>query len=385
MDKYQKFVSILPKFFDKNIDESSFNNVILGLLNEVFSLDFYCIYFINSDALTLKYFHNIALPSECKIDNFSSLFKDKNILVSDLCLDKFPFAKFVIGSVESFDDSDRKIFSAVSSVVGSIIQDIEINSILKMQVEALQDSMDEVNSAYACLKSRNKKIVAADKVKNEFLANISHQLRSPLNSIIGFSDMLENKIAGELNEHQLEYVKDIKIAGIKLLEMINEILDISKLEAKSMKLFYKTFYLRDNFLEVLNILKPLYLEKNIEVNIDIPERACISADYSKLQQVFFNLISNAIKFTPEGGKICISAVEKKSKVLISVKDTGIGIDKKNHKKIFKKFEQFASSSSPSTGLGLTIVNEIVKLHRGKITVKSEAGKGAEFDITLPLC
>lgn len=180
-----------------------------------------------------------------------------------------------------------------------------------MQVEALQDSMDEVNSAYACLKSRNKKIVAADKVKNEFLANISHQLRSPLNSIIGFSDMLENKIAGELNEHQLEYVKDIKIAGIKLLEMINEILDISKLEAKSMKLFYKTFYLRDNFLEVLNILKPLYLEKNIEVNIDIPERACISADYSKLQQVFFNLISNAIKFTPEGGKICISAVEKR--------------------------------------------------------------------------
>ena len=208
-------------------------------------------------------------------------------------------------------------------------------------------------------------------------------MRTPLNSIIGFADMLSIGVAGGLNQTQSEYVNDIKIAGIKLLEMINEILDISKLEANSMKLFKKRFNLYVNIREVLNILRPLYLEKKISIEVDAVSDFEVFADYQKLQQVFFNLVSNAIKFVPVGGKILISAKQSDGKTVISVKDNGPGIAKKYHRRIFKKFEQLSAQNSPSTGLGLTIVKEIIKLHKGKINLISEEGKGAEFVMYLP--
>lgn len=377
------FVSLIPEFYEKRLNEENFESVIFKILRKLFSFDSAYIFFINSDSYTLKYAYASKMKSkEISFEDFEKSF-EHGAYIADLRLENFSFAKFVIVS-DRFSKEEEEVFTSVASIIGNLIKDMELTSILKMQVQALQEGIDEVNELYDTVRAQNKKIVKSDKIKNEFLASVSHQLRSPLNSIIGFSDMLSEGVAGTLNEMQKGYINDIKIAGIKLLEMINEILDLSKIEAKAMKLFLSDINIRQNICEVLNILKPLYMEKNIKVDLDIPDDICIWADYSKIQQVFFNLIANAIKFTQVDGRIVLSACVDKKFVNISVKDNGIGIAKENHKKIFNKFEQFSTSSSPSTGLGLTVVKEIVKLHGGKISVNSELGKGAEFIVSLRL-
>ena len=169
--------------------------------------------------------------------------------------------------------------------------------------------------------------------------------------------------------------------------MVNEILDISKIESHTIKLNKTKFNLFLCVNEVLNILKPLYSEKNINIQNLIDENIEVFVDYQKLQQIFFNLLSNAIKFTREKGEIKVFAKLSTKNIMISVADNGIGIAKENHKRIFKKFEQIASNeggSTNSTGLGLTNTKELVKLHGGTITLESELNEGAEFKIKLPL-
>lgn len=385
MNIYEKFIDLVPKFYADTVVEENFSETVLALSAEFIPLKEAYVFFINSDNLSLKYSYKSKLNEVVlSFDEFSKKFSKDNVFVTDLFIEQFPFAKFVLVSDSILTPQERKVCSAIASVAANRIKDMELTSVLKMQVEALQEGMDEVNNMYKVIKAQNRKILNSDKIKNEFLANVSHQLRSPLNSIIGFSDMLSLGVAGSLTENQKEYINDIKISGIKLLEMINEILDISKLEAKSMQLFPKNFRLKLNVGEVLNILKPLLLEKNISVDLNIDDNFEICADYQKLQQVFFNLISNAVKFVPVGGRIEISAVQKDNNYVLSVKDNGIGIPPKYHKKIFQKFVQVSSQHSPSTGLGLTIVQKIVSLHNGKIKVVSQIGKGAEFIITIPL-
>ena len=218
-------------------------------------------------------------------------------------------------------------------------------------------------------------------MKNLFLANISHELRTPLNAIIGFSQALDSQIFGELNEKQAEYIKDIQISSLHLLGMINEILDISKLEANAMKFNPTNLSPNQVIQEVVNILEPLYKNKKIEILFNPNFNCKIKADYQKFQQILYNLLSNAIKFTPEKGLIQISCDVNKKDFVLQVKDNGIGIDKKYHNKIFKKFvhlNNVYAKQQNSTGLGLTITKELVKLHNGKITVESEVGKGTTF-------
>ena len=384
MDIYEKFVNLVPKIYEQNITEENFSETVLGLLHELFPVKEAYVFFINADNLFLKYYSSNPIEKLLPFEEFKNRFAGGNVFVSDLCVGKFPFAKLVIVKNSSFSHEEIKVCASIASIAANLIKEVELTDILKMQVNALQEGMDEANNVYKLLKKQNKKILDAEKIKNEFLANVSHQLRTPLNSIIGFADMLSIGVAGGLNQTQSEYVNDIKIAGIKLLEMINEILDISKLEANSMKLFKKRFNLYVNIREVLNILRPLYLEKKISIEVDAVSDFEVFADYQKLQQVFFNLVSNAIKFVPVGGKILISAKQSDGKAVISVKDNGPGIAKKYHRRIFKKFEQLSAQNSPSTGLGLTIVKEIIKLHKGKINLISEEGKGAEFVMYLPL-
>ena len=236
------------------------------------------------------------------------------------------------------------------------------------------------------IKKQNKKIKANEKLQNQFIANVSHDLRTPLNSIIGFSEILGNRIFGELTQKQAEYIDDIRIAGIRLLGMINEILDISKLESNTVKLNISSVDINILIEEVCNILKPLYQKKGVKVVKDIDENLSLNGDYIKLQQVIFNLLGNAIKFSPQNSEIHIKAGKKDNSVYISIKDEGIGIDKKYHKKIFNKFFQIADSLSKtetSTGLGLTIAKEFVKLHNGKIDIISKPANGTTFIITLP--
>lgn len=365
-------------------DKTNAGEKIFCMLKKLVNFENGGIFYFNNDDLNPIYLYNLE-NSEFKKDKIGGLkdFKLSETLVVNDC----PLGQLVVSSSQNFSDDEKTLFKTCGAIVSQIIKSLEVTDIMNMQVKALQDGIVEINGFNKVIKEQNKKIIEADKVKSKFLSNVSHELRSPLNSIIGFSDILVSEIYGKLDEKQLEYIKDIQVAGIHLLGMVNEILDISKIESHTIKLNKTKFNLFLCVNEVLNILKPLYSEKNINIQNLIDENIEVFADYQKLQQIFFNLLSNAIKFTREEGEIKVFAKLSTKNIMISVADNGIGIAKENHKRIFKKFEQIASNeggSTNSTGLGLTITKELVKLHGGTITLESELNEGAEFKIKLPL-
>lgn len=365
-------------------DKTNAGEKIFGTLKKLVNFENGGIFYFNNEDLNPIYLYNLE-NSEFKKDKIDGLkdFKLSETLVVNDC----PLGQLVVSSSQNFSDDEKTLFKTCGAIVSQIIKSLEVTDIMNMQVKALQDGIVEINGFNKVIKEQNKKIIEADKVKTKFLSNVSHELRSPLNSIIGFSDILVSEIYGKLDEKQLEYIKDIQVAGIHLLGMVNEILDISKIESHTIKLNKTKFNLFLCVNEVLNILKPLYSEKNINIQNLIDENIEVFADYQKLQQIFFNLLSNAIKFTREEGEIKVFAKLSTKNIMISVADNGIGIAKENHKRIFKKFEQIASNeggSTNSTGLGLTITKELVKLHGGTITLESELNEGAEFKIKLPL-
>ena len=290
------------------------------------------------------------------------------------------FGLFLISSNSDIEGFYSQ-FSTLANVLSYKIKDFELNQIYKLQLKAMQNAIIERDSAYSVIEKQHKKLVEVDKTKNLFLANISHELRTPLNAIIGFSQALSAQIFGSLNDKQAEYIKDIQISGLHLLGMINEILDLSKIEANVMK--FNPIKLDPNVAinEVVNILEPLYKNKNIAVELNLENDIFLNADNQKFQQILYNLLSNAIKFTQNDGKIEIISKLEGDKYYLEIKDNGIGIDKKYHNKIFKKFvhlENLYANNQSSTGLGLTITKELVKLHNGKITLKSELNKGTSF-------
>ncbi len=286
---------------------------------------------------------------------------------------------------KEFSELELSTLGAYSAVVSYLIKDYELNDVFKMQLKALQEAIIEKNNAYDVIEKQHKKLIELDKTKNAFLANISHELRTPLNAIIGFSQALGCKIFGDLNQKQEEYIKDIQISGLHLLGMINEILDLSKIESKAMKISLSELDPGVVIQEGINILTPLFEQKTIKVNFSNKCKKHIMADYQKLQQILYNLLSNAIKFTPEKGKIDIRISTSGKDFILEVQDTGVGIDKKYHNKIFTKFvhlNNLYTKSQNSTGLGLTITKELVKLHKGKITLESTVGKGTTFRVEL---
>ncbi|WP_367121186.1 sensor histidine kinase [Methanomethylovorans sp. PtaU1.Bin093] len=233
------------------------------------------------------------------------------------------------------------------------------------------------------------KVVAetASRTKNEFLANMSHELRTPLNSIIGFSDAMLEGYSGELSPKQDHYLQHISNSGNQLLNLINGILDIAKIEAGKMELSLGTIYIEPLLTEILSALKPLSSKKKIKISIQREKDTnAVVADEAKLKQIIYNLLGNAIKFTPEGEEIniCIGTVEKM--VRISVIDNGIGISPEDQKKLFRPFTQLDSTYSrryQGTGLGLALTKELVELHGGRIWVESEVGKGSKFSFEIP--
>jgi sensor domain CHASE-containing protein/signal transduction histidine kinase len=229
----------------------------------------------------------------------------------------------------------------------------------------------------------------ANHTKSDFLANMSHELRTPLNSIIGFSDLLYDKVYGELNEKQIKAVGNISSSGKHLLNLINEILDLSKVEAGSFELHYSTFWLAEAFAEVRDMLFPFAASKGIKIKLEIENSLPrVSADRERIMQVLSNLITNAVKFSNENGCIRVKAAQDNNFIKIAVSDEGIGIAAADHYKLFKPFSQIDSSSSrkyQGTGLGLALVKEIVQLHGGSVWFESEAGKGSTFGFSIPLC
>lgn len=224
-----------------------------------------------------------------------------------------------------------------------------------------------------------------DKMKDDFLHSITHDLRNPMTSLRGFIKFLYDGVGGPINEQQKKMLETMDRASFKLLNMINDILDIAKLEAGKMDLNIEKINLTQIINSVKELLHPQYTRKNIKLILDLPQNKdiIISADGKLLERVYINLIGNAIKFTPEGGEITVGIEENEYLIKSYVKDTGEGIPKEYLDKIFEKFGQVKGKSRGGTGLGLTICKYIIEAHKGKIWVESELGKGAKFIFELP--
>ncbi len=232
---------------------------------------------------------------------------------------------------------------------------------------------------------------AANRAKSEFLASMSHELRTPLNSIIGFSQVLQEPYFGGLNEKQTEYVNDILESGRHLLSLINGILDFTRIEEGKMELELSNVHVKGLLEDSLIMIRETCLRHGISLSLRVPpklETLEITADERKLRQVMFNLLSNAAKFTPDGGAIAVEAGQDGEELFISVSDTGIGIAPDHREKIFEEFYQVRgglSGKTPGTGLGLSMTKRLVEVHGGRIWVESEGeGKGSRFSFTLPL-
>ena len=367
-------LEIIPKLFEENeiLSEETFDKI-----KSVVKFDNANIYMLSPEVLEKIY----PKEEELKISNIltKKLFKEeieqsKEISSQNHFITYLKVKNIVYGLVvfegKNFSKEEKAILKAITSILSYKIKDKELSEVFKSQVKLLSKAVNETKNA--------------EQIKTEFIANVSHELRTPLNAIIGYADLLQNKKLGELNNKQLEFINNIQTSSLHLLEMINEILDISKIEANSTHLIKQSFNTSMAIDEVLNTLYPLFKQKNIKLEKNVIDFE-ICADYLKIKQILFNLISNAIKFTKD--KIFITIQKDDVNAKISIKDNGVGIEKKNQKKIFKKFTQikdYSIKKESSTGLGLTITNEFVKMHNGKITLESELNKGANFTVKIPL-
>ncbi len=235
------------------------------------------------------------------------------------------------------------------------------------------------------LELRNREVERATKMKSKFLASMSHELRTPLNAIVGFSDLLAEGTPGALNPKQKRFIDHIKQGSAHLLQLINDILDLSKIEAGLLELRSEEFLVKDALPEVLSTIHPLAMAKNIRVEQKVESKSLVKADRVRFKQILYNLLSNAVKFTPKGGRIAIECVDHWDFVRLSVTDTGIGIRSEDQKVIFDEFRQLegsADGSQEGTGLGLAITKRLVEQQGGQISVESEFGKGTRFAFTV---
>ena len=409
-------LKLIPSLFEINLNTDKDGNTIFRKLSNIIYFDEGFIYYLNPESLQLKYTYKthknyainetFPMSQNLKKELFSdggeicssdseliktiglSELKKKSYILAKICIKSTVFGVILLSRKDSnaYKKDDLLALEAAASVLSYVLKDLELSNVFKIQLKALKDGIIEKQQAYKTIKEQNEKILEADKVKNEFLANISHELRTPLNSILGFADILSTQIYGNLNSKQEEYVNDIKVSGTHLLGMINEILDMSKIEANAMKIVKSSFPITRAITEVCNIILPLAQKKNIKINAAISEDFEVFADYQKIQQILYNLVSNAIKYSPENDEIEIGVLKNSTGFKIAVHDNGIGIDPKYHGKIFAKFVQLDSAytkKESSTGLGLTITKELVELHDGKVSLISEINNGSTFIVEIP--
>jgi signal transduction histidine kinase len=240
---------------------------------------------------------------------------------------------------------------------------------------------------FEAVQDTSRELEAASQHKSQFLANMSHELRTPLNAIIGFSEVLTERMFGELNEKQDEYLRDIYASGQHLLSLINDILDLSKIEAGRMELDLADFNLPTALDSALTLVRERAGRRGIALHLSLDEGlGQMRADERKVRQVVLNLLSNAIKFTPEGGRIEVRAEPRDRYVEVSVSDTGVGIAPDDQQAIFEEFRQVGTADKKveGTGLGLALSRKFVELHGGKIWVHSEVGMGSTFTFTIPV-
>ena len=247
--------------------------------------------------------------------------------------------------------------------------------------------VDRLAASNQELDLRNREVERATRLKSKFLASMSHELRTPLNAIVGFSDLLADETPGALNAKQKRFVNHIKQGSAHLLQLINDILDLSKIEAGQLELRCEDFQVKDALPEVLSTIRPLAMAKTIQVHHKLEAGRPVYADRVRFKQILYNLLSNAVKFTPKEGRIDIDCVESGNEVCISVTDTGIGIRAEDQAVVFEEFRQVegnTNTANEGTGLGLAITKRLVERQGGKISLESEPGKGSRFTFTLPI-
>ena len=238
------------------------------------------------------------------------------------------------------------------------------------------------------IQEKSRQLEVANQHKSDFLANMSHELRTPLNAIIGFSEVLVEKMFGEVNDKQLDYLKDIHSSGKHLLSLINDILDLSKIEAGRMELDISDFDLRSALENAMTLVKERAQRNGIALSLEVdPSLGMFRGDERKFKQILLNLLSNAVKFTPEGGKVGVAARPATGAVAVSVADTGVGIAPEDQAVVFEEFKQVGrdyTRKAEGTGLGLALTKRFVELHGGEMRLESALGKGSTFTFTLPV-
>jgi signal transduction histidine kinase len=317
------------------------------------------------------------------------------ILLFILCMQVIFFLQNVIPSLEPLNEAYRFRFSfsfIVVSVLASGFQTIRqrYQSTLIEKNKALEEEKEKLAEA-------KKEAEAANRAKSDFLASMSHELRTPLNHIIGFTELVVGKNCGDLNEEQSEYLEDVLRSSHHLLSLINDMLDLSKIESGKFELSLDDVPLRESLEQSLLMIREKAVQKNLTTRVASPDDLLmVRADSRKLKQILYNLLSNAVKYTPDHGVITISTEtfcskdsnESPAHVKISVQDSGIGIDAEDLDRIFSPFEQLKNKSNAihrGTGLGLALTRSLVELHGGRLRVESPGkGMGTVFHFTLPL-
>jgi PAS domain S-box-containing protein len=251
-----------------------------------------------------------------------------------------------------------------------------------------EDRLREMQQTYTReLESRNREVERANHLKSEFLASMSHELRTPLHTIIGFAELLAEELEGPLNPKQKRFMDHIHADSVHLLALINDILDISKIESGRLGLRREAFDMAATVEEILGSVRPQAAGKSIAIETSLSLPAATVADRLRVKQILFNLLSNALKFTPDGGSIRVDAGVRDGLIEVSVSDTGIGIARDQHEAVFDKFYQVGSTTKgvrEGTGLGLPITKALVEEHGGSISLESEPGKGSRFTFTIPI-
>jgi signal transduction histidine kinase len=281
----------------------------------------------------------------------------------------------LIGPIQNIDNRLAGIAS------GDFSGHVEVEN--RDELGALGANVNRMNEE---LRRLYLELEAASRHKSEFLANMSHELRTPLNAIIGFSQVLRDEMVGSVNPKQSEYLDDIISSGNHLLSLINDVLDLSKVEAGQVELDVHPFSLREALERGVVMVRERATEDGVRVAFEAdPEIDVVDGDERRIKQVIFNLLSNAVKFTPAGGEVDVSAMRVNGEVRVSVADTGPGVDPEDHERIFEEFRQTESGleQHEGTGLGLALSKRFVELHGGRIWIESELGRGSTFVFTLP--
>jgi signal transduction histidine kinase len=281
----------------------------------------------------------------------------------------------VIGPIQSIDSRLAAIASGDFSG--------HVDATNRDELGALAANVNQMNDE---LRRLYRELETASQHKSDFLANMSHELRTPLNAIIGFSQVLREGMVGNVNEKQVEYLDDILSSGNHLLALINDVLDLSKVEAGQVELQVAPFSLQDALERGVSMVREQAMTDGVQValhangGLDV-----VTGDERRIMQVIFNLLSNAVKFTPAGGLVDVSATQKNGEVRVSVADTGPGIAAEDLDRIFEEFQQTEAGArrQEGTGLGLALSKRFVEMHGGRIWCESEVGKGSTFVFTLP--